>query len=115
MRVGTDLHLTTIRNEHAYYSCITQVMKHIPYPIGSGGSGAPDSASGGSATAAVDSKSQPLYVIGDSHCMSSAWQTISVKNQKYVLTPKLVTGLKCWHLRYDHYILINGDERSELN
>lgn len=25
LRVGRDLHSTLIRNEHAYYSCITQV------------------------------------------------------------------------------------------
>jgi len=57
-------------------------MKHIPFPIFS-----------------EEKTKSPIYVVGDSHCMSSAWQTINVKDQAYVLTPKLVTGLKCWHLR----------------
>ena len=36
---------------------------------------------------------------GDSHSMSSAWHTITVKSQRRLLVPKLVTGLKCFHLR----------------
>lgn len=40
---------------------------------------------------------------GDSHCLSSAWQTLHIKgrHKPCLLVPKLVTGLKCWHLRED--------------
>ena len=39
--------------------------------------------------------------MGDSHCLSSAWSTVTVSNVPYVLRPSLVTGTKAWHLRDD--------------
>lgn len=33
LRRDRELHMTTIRNEHAYYSCISQVMSKIPFPV----------------------------------------------------------------------------------
>ena len=74
-----DLHLTSIRNEQAYYCCVAQLMEfvHVPLP-----------------------REMPhIYMCGDSHSMSSAWHTITVKSQRRLLVPKLVTGLKCFHLR----------------
>jgi len=77
-REGRELHLTTIRNEHAYYCCIAQLMLYHNLPL---------------------INYRPLYVAGDSHSMSPAWKTITVKGEKRLLYPKLVTGLKIWHLR----------------
>lgn len=44
-------------------------------------------------------EAKPLYVCGDSHCLSPAWRHIQFNNEKRLLIPVLVTGLKCWHLR----------------
>jgi hypothetical protein len=52
----------------------------------------------------TDENLSPIYVIGDSHCLSSAWQKICVDNstgEQRILVPKLVTGLKHWHLHED--------------
>lgn len=46
------------------------------------------------------SKRRPLFVVGDSHVLSTAWQTIRLANGEYrTLTPVVVTGLKAWHCR----------------
>lgn len=84
LRLHRELHLTTIRNEHAYYSCVSQALHSVPFPLYPAGS-APEA----------------IFVVGDSHCLSSAWQRLEVGGRSYLLTPKLVTGLKCWHLRDD--------------
>jgi hypothetical protein len=86
LRVDRDLHLTQIRNEHAYYSSIAQMLRHLPYPIPAG---------------LASNPADTIYVCGDSHSMSSAWQVIQLDGhpRPILLQPKLVTGLKCWHLR----------------
>ena len=69
---GRDLHLTSIRNEQAYYCCVAQLMEfvHVPLP-----------------------REMPhIYMCGDSHSLSSAWHTVTVKGQRRLLVPKLVTG-----------------------
>jgi hypothetical protein len=78
-RHGFDMHLTTIRNEHAYYCCVTQLFLSLPSPF--------------------PSSNKVIYCCGDSHSLSSAWQIINIKGEETVLIPKLVTGLKCYHLR----------------
>ncbi|EKX50783.1 hypothetical protein GUITHDRAFT_103373 [Guillardia theta CCMP2712] len=78
-RRGWDMHLTNIRNEHAYYCCVAQLMVDIPWPY--------------------PSCKGEIFVAGDSHCLSTAWQVLSVHGSSVPLVPKLVTGLKCWHLR----------------
>ncbi|CAK4369876.1 unnamed protein product [Aphanomyces euteiches] len=79
---GHALHTTSIRNEHAYYCCISQLLcipkLHIPSTL------APP---------------QPVYVCGDSHTLATAWRSVSVHGQEHFLCPALVTGLKHWHLR----------------
>jgi tetratricopeptide (TPR) repeat protein len=81
-RFKQELHETIIRNEHAYFCCISQIMTYLapclPLP---------------------KTTEQPLYVCGESHCLSPAWQTIELNGIKRTLIPVLVTGLKCWHLR----------------
>lgn len=87
LRVDRDLHLTLIRNEHAYASSIAQMMRYIPFPIPRELASAP----------AEDT----IYVCGDSHSMSAAWQVIQLDShpRPMLLVPKLVTGLKVWHMR----------------
>ena len=87
LRVDRDLHLTLIRNEHAYASSIAQMMRYIPFPIPRELASAPPA--------------DTIYVCGDSHCMSAAWQVIKLDShpRPMLLVPKLVTGLKVWHMR----------------
>jgi hypothetical protein len=73
------MHTTLIRNEHAYFMQIAQVIQHIPRP--------------------VPTDLPLLYLAGDSHSMSSAWQTIEYQGRQHLIRPLLVTGLKAWHLR----------------
>lgn len=71
VRCGWDLHLTNIRNEHAYYCCVAQLMEYIELPI--------------------DTTARPLFMcgtvhpvwglahcVGDSHSLSSAWHTRTI-------------------------------------
>ena len=87
LRVDRQLHLTQIRNEHAYMSSIAQMLRHVPFPLPSELASAP--------------VEDTVYVCGDSHSMSSAWQVLYLNShpRPVLVYPKLVTGLKCWHLR----------------
>lgn len=78
VREGRPMHKTTIRNEHAYYCCISLLMKTLQLPI---------------------KNKNTIYVAGDSHSMTPAWRTVQVGTNDFTLEPLLVTGLKCWHLR----------------
>eukprot|EP00927_Polykrikos_kofoidii_P047124 TRINITY_DN41209_c0_g1_i1.p1 TRINITY_DN41209_c0_g1~~TRINITY_DN41209_c0_g1_i1.p1 ORF type:complete len:985 (+),score=164.35 TRINITY_DN41209_c0_g1_i1:124-2955(+) len=86
-RQELDLHSTQVRNENAYFSCIRDILA-LSVPA-----------------SPLPSVGPPIFVIGDSHVLSSAWQSVtmrSVEGQdevKRTLVPCLVTGLKIWHLR----------------
>ncbi|ETW08587.1 hypothetical protein, variant [Aphanomyces invadans] len=73
---GHLLHTTSIRNEHAYYSCITQLVSIAPL--------CPD----------VPRTAKPIYVCGDSHALATAWRSVKVHSTERLLIPALVTGLK---------------------
>ncbi|KAG6548433.1 hypothetical protein Mapa_009920 [Marchantia paleacea] len=77
------LHQTLVRNEAAYFTCLHQILEDYPIPLPLG----------------PIEKSNALYLAGDSHCLSAAWRSVCLRGKGYVLTPKLVTGLKIWHLR----------------
>jgi hypothetical protein len=48
----------------------------------------------------ISTNRRPLYVVGDSHVLSTAWQTIRLSDGEYLtLVPVTVTGLKAWHCR----------------
>ena len=96
VRRGREMHTTTIRNEHAYYCCIAQLMS------------LPDTAHHTNVSTEKDDRSnftsmpttnKPLVVCGDSHSLTSAWRWISVGGRDRQIHPALVTGLKAWHLR----------------
>jgi tetratricopeptide (TPR) repeat protein len=79
VRNGWDFHLTSIRNEQAYYCCAAQCVE-VQVPRRQAPSGGPT-----------------LYVLGDSHTLPCAWQRI--RGGSTLLQPLLVTGCKMWHLR----------------
>ena len=87
VRVHKALHLTLIRNEHAYHSTIMQILRHVAVHMPS------------------IPPSRHILFVGDSHCLSSAWSIINVPSrssarpQPHLLRPILVTGTKIWHLR----------------
>lgn len=129
VRRGHLLHTTTVRNEHAYYCCIAQLLpqlqaamgKALRVPAASTGAGSASasastaSAGGGAGGgagagvpvgAAASVTGDPIYVFGDSHTLATAWRTITVgdaedggSSQGRLLVPRLATGVKAWHLR----------------
>uniref|UniRef100_K1PXN4 Uncharacterized protein n=1 Tax=Magallana gigas TaxID=29159 RepID=K1PXN4_MAGGI len=78
---GHELHKTNIRNEAAYFSCISQLQGITP-----------------EVNHVVPSQ-QNVYFVGDSHCVPPAWQTIRIKGEDRIVHPILSTGTKIWHLR----------------
>ncbi|CAM6126427.1 unnamed protein product [Calypogeia fissa] len=77
------LHQTLIRNEAAYFTSVKQILDQYPIPL-----------------PLPPLKEQvPLYLAGDSHCLSAAWRKVRLRSQNRLLVPMLVTGLKVWHLR----------------
>ncbi|XP_078693360.1 uncharacterized protein LOC144923048 isoform X1 [Branchiostoma floridae x Branchiostoma belcheri] len=76
-----DLHTTLIRNEAAYYSTISQVMKIKLNP------------------ACLENSPQFVYLAGDSHCITPAWRSVQYKGSTHVIHPLLSTGTKIWHMR----------------
>lgn len=90
IRVGRELHRTTIRNEQAYYACIAQLLTVDAPPL----------------RVLPPSSERDVYVCGDSHTLATAWREISLPSadsdgevRRVLLRPALVTGLKHWHLR----------------
>ena len=41
----------------------------------------------------------PLYLVGDSHVISLAWQRLYLAGQWRLVVPVVVTGLKAWHVQ----------------
>eukprot|EP01133_Synstelium_polycarpum_P007419 gene7419-8679_t len=73
-----NLHLTTVRNEHAYFCCISQLMTHKQLPV---------------------PNDRPIYIAGDSHAMTTSWTSATIGGEARLFHPLLTTGLKMWHLR----------------
>ena len=86
---STPLHETLIRNEAAYFGCVTQLLREYPAP--------PLSAL--ETPIASSNDGGFLYLAGDSHCLPGAWRTVHLRGAERRLAPVLVTGLKAWHLR----------------
>lgn len=109
----TPLHETSIRNEHAYYQCIAQVLSFrlACSSLGLGGAEEGSPAELRSPLAAccnvrasalyTEASARPIYTLGDSHCLSSAWSVLHIAGCPRLVVPKLVTGVKHWHLRPD--------------
>ncbi|XP_064639076.1 uncharacterized protein LOC135494744 [Lineus longissimus] len=79
---GKMLHTTDIRNEAAYFYCISKVICDCQPEIPK-----------------MDGKF--IYHLGDSHCLTSAWRCIMYRGFEHTIHPVLSTGTKIWHLRPD--------------
>lgn len=106
------LHETTIRNENAYYSCIGHVLSRRPMVLPQAITMNNDSTTQMESSAYLAAFSNPLtsslfanaaknpiFIVGDSHILPLAWQVVEINGQHRLLYPKLVTGIKHWHLR----------------
>lgn len=87
------LHLTLLRNEAAFYSCISYVMK-VPF-------------------SPLPQNPKFVYFAADSHCISPAWRVINYIDEPHVIHPLLATGVKLWHIRkegcfYPKFSLLNA-------
>ena len=97
-----SLHQTSIRNEIAYYSHIVQILFHRNHV---GHYGLPIHVNAfvdpllSEEQHFVTARRNPIYICGDSHCLSAAWSTVIVNSELRLLFPKLVTGVKQYHLR----------------
>jgi hypothetical protein len=96
------IHLTDIRNEQAYYQCIGQTLAVrltvSPYKELGIFSAYEDMISPKSSLL-IEAKANPIFICGDSHTISPAWNIVSNSGVSHLLVPKLVTGIKHWHLR----------------
>ncbi|KAI8464777.1 MAG: hypothetical protein J3K34DRAFT_525888 [Monoraphidium minutum] len=106
---GAPLHETLIRNEAAYFGVIARLLLDHPPPPwpwtgggagggGGGGGGRQSSGAAGGGGGGAEGL-EPLYVLGDSHCLSAAWRHAGLGGRRRLLRPLLVTGAKIWHLR----------------
>ncbi|KAG2488055.1 hypothetical protein HYH03_013359 [Edaphochlamys debaryana] len=115
---AAELHTTLIRNEAAYFCCVRQLLEGGNRPGvlqrrrrrggtaageaggASRGDAAPQAAGAAAGEAAGGGgEPRPLYLIGDSHCLSAAWREVELRGERRLLRPLLVTGCKIWHLR----------------
>ena len=84
LREGRDLHMTSIRNEHAYFLVLRDLLQT---------SGGEVSSSGGRSTSLPSSG---IYVVGDSHVVPLVGRVL---DDGTPFVASVVTGVKIWHLR----------------
>jgi hypothetical protein len=82
-RTSNAIHRTLMRNEAAYFGQIGLLLQHHDWH--------PERP--------LATFEDVMYVVGDSHVLSTAWKVINVQGKRTLLVPALVTGLKIWHLR----------------
>lgn len=96
------LHETLVRNELAYYQDIVQILSVRTHAALYG---LPDVSFAlndplkSNKPEWVAARKRPLYLCGDSHCLSGGWSIVQVHSLPRLIIPKLVTGIKHWHLR----------------
>lgn len=102
-----------MRNEHAYYQSIAQILSYHQAAAETAHTGAAASTSTlsfaynplqydpvkSSLPAARKAQERLIYMVGDSHSLPPAWSVMTWKGQSRLLVPKLATGVKQWHLR----------------
>jgi len=74
---GKELHKTIIRNQNSYFLYISALLKYFPQ------------------NESIQDNDEKIYLCGDSHSLALSWHLLKGK----ILVPKLVTGMKCWHMR----------------
>ena len=92
-------HTTLIRNEHSYYQCIARVLDQRVYTSSLLENPKIAYSDPLYCPILLEAKQNPIYVVGDSHVMSPAWGIMTVNGKARLLIPRLVTGIKHWHLR----------------
>jgi tetratricopeptide (TPR) repeat protein len=124
-RSKKPLHSTSIRNENAFYTCIAQVLSHrfeqtvfkmpTDTPVETDSTPAVILTNDQLAYAFSDplkctvpqelkaAAERPIYFVGDSHTLPPSWSVMDIKGQGRLVVPKLVTGVKQWHLRKDSH------------
>uniref|UniRef100_A0A7S3LJY0 Uncharacterized protein n=1 Tax=Aplanochytrium stocchinoi TaxID=215587 RepID=A0A7S3LJY0_9STRA len=105
VRVHQRLHLTLVRNEHAYYTLISQLMEYFDDLRFLRPRLTPN---------------ESLYVFGDSHSLPLAWKSFKLQGKDREIRPVLATGVKAWHLRkesnfYPKYAFFQGAESIPNN
>lgn len=75
------LHTTPIRNEHAFFLHVHALLQRAPIP------------------APPPQAREPIFLVGDSHVLSAAWRSVTLRGHPRTLVPQLITGLKAYHLR----------------
>ena len=118
VRRGRTLHTTTIRNEHAYYCCVAQLLKLLQdgTPTVTADGGTNDSGDASSPTRRLPGLGRALTLPSPTaggggatagagaggakqHSLAPSWHRGVVCGEQRLLVPALVTGLKAWHIR----------------
>ena len=114
-----------LRTDFAYYVFIRHLFRGAPY-------GKAMLKRNGKAAAIVAEAAKrrdalfaynPLFVVGDSHCLTYAWHKIDISSPSSshpsatprLLVPKLVTGLKCWHMQEGYTFVTSKDLSCTMN
>lgn len=94
----TPLHQTSIRNEMAYYQEIVHILCARRSVFADSNLSLANPMTSPNPLFSV-AREAPIYILGDSHTLSPSWNVVHIRNQPRLLVPKLVTGVKQWHLR----------------
>ena len=81
LRENSDVHLTSVVNEAAYYGCIEKLAADLAPRL------------------PLDTSCPTIYALGDSHTLAMGWNHVEAAGARYLLRPYLVTGIKAYHLR----------------
>lgn len=117
----TQLHETNIRNEHAYYQCIAQSLSNRIDALSAClkedlSRRVLDCFSNVYANPTTQiAANSPLYMVGDSHVISPAWNIVKLNEEYRLITPLLVTGIKHWHLRPESVFYPKANFESAIN
>ena len=93
---NNNLHKTLIKNEQAYYSCVSRIYRTCP-PL------------------EIDKNNKNfVYAVGESHVLPLAWRNLKINDIDYVIHPILVTGIKIWHLRKESKFYTSSNFENAL-
>lgn len=120
------IHLTNIRNENAYFTCIAYTLSSRVENLSRVVNGFSFDELESSNTKTADfsltnanlqvlafsnpfkssvfaeSVSNPVFIVGDSHIIPPSWSLLNINNHPRLVIPKLVTGIKHYHFHNDN-------------
>ena len=100
LRMHQQFHLTKMKNEHSYFATVSLALQWLTAPDLP--TVMPLAAAATSPDALGEFLADParcIYYVGDSHSLTPSWHVVTVQGRRRLLVNRLVTGLKCWHLR----------------